>query len=87
MKKYFFGLGAILIGAGLMFVFTHTEVRAESEADFDFICKLKKNAMWKEREKKWSWRDRNMIQECKKGNTICYLYRSSISCFNTGLFK
>ena len=31
MKKYLFGLGAMLIGAGLMFVFTHTEVSAESE--------------------------------------------------------
>lgn len=31
MKKYLFGLGAMLIGAGLMFVFTHTEVSAEHE--------------------------------------------------------
>ena len=29
MKKYLLGLGAMLIGAGLMFVFTHTEVSAE----------------------------------------------------------
>ena len=28
MKKYLLGLGAMLIGAGLMFVFTHTEVEA-----------------------------------------------------------
>ena len=33
MKKYLFGLGAMLVGAGLMFVFTHTEVSAESETD------------------------------------------------------
>jgi hypothetical protein len=32
MKKYLFGLGAMLFGAGLMFGFTHTEVSAESEA-------------------------------------------------------
>ena len=31
MKKYLFGLGAMLFGAGLMFVFTHTEV---SDATF-----------------------------------------------------
>ena len=31
MKKYLFGLGAMLVGAGLMFVFTHTEVRADEE--------------------------------------------------------
>ena len=29
MKKYLFGLGTMLVGAGLMFVFTHTEVSAE----------------------------------------------------------
>ena len=31
MKKYLFGLGAMLVGAGLMFVFTHTEVSADSK--------------------------------------------------------
>ena len=31
MKKYLLGLGAMLIGAGLMFACTHTEVRAESK--------------------------------------------------------
>ena len=40
MKKYLFGLGAMLVGAGLMFVLMHGEVRAEgdlkvSESDFD----------------------------------------------------
>jgi hypothetical protein len=40
MKKYLFGLGAMLIGAGLMFVFPHTEVSAESEASKpeSFVC-------------------------------------------------
>ena len=33
MKRYLFGLGAMLVGAGLMFIFTHTEVSAESEAN------------------------------------------------------
>ena len=31
MKKYLFGLGAMLVGAGLMFVLMHGEVRAEEE--------------------------------------------------------
>ena len=30
MKKYLFGLTAMLVGAGLMFVFTHTEVSADN---------------------------------------------------------
>jgi hypothetical protein len=40
MKKYLFGLGTMLVGAGLMFVFTHTEVSAESEASKPepFVC-------------------------------------------------
>ena len=35
MKKYLFGLGAMLVGAGLMFVLMHGEVRAEST---EFTC-------------------------------------------------
>ena len=31
MKKYLFGLGAMLVGAGLMFVLMHGEVSAESD--------------------------------------------------------
>ena len=31
MKKYLFGLGAMLVGAGLMFVLIHGEVSAEGE--------------------------------------------------------
>ena len=38
MKKYLFGLGAMLIGAGLMFVFTHAEVSAESTKEIN--CQL-----------------------------------------------
>ena len=37
MKKYLFGLGAMLFGAGLMFLFTHTDVSAESEVKVDTI--------------------------------------------------
>ena len=35
MKKYLFGLGAMLVGAGLMFVLMHGEVRADST---EFTC-------------------------------------------------
>ena len=31
MKKYLFGLGAMLVGAGFMFVLMHGEVSAEGE--------------------------------------------------------
>ena len=32
MKGYLFGLGAMLVGAGLMFVLMHGEVSAEGES-------------------------------------------------------
>ena len=38
MKKYLFGLGAMLVGAGLMFVLMHGEVRAESDNLTKFNC-------------------------------------------------
>lgn len=37
MKKYLFGLGAMLVGAGLMFVLMHGEVRADSKPE-SFVC-------------------------------------------------
>ena len=37
MKKYLFGLGAMLVGAGLMFVLMHGEVSADSKPEM-FVC-------------------------------------------------
>ena len=37
MKKYLFGLGAMLVGAGLMFVLMHGEVRADGKPE-PFVC-------------------------------------------------
>ena len=39
MKKYLFGLGAMLVGAGLMFVLIHGEVRAEGDSNA-IHCKI-----------------------------------------------
>ena len=40
MKKYLFGLGAMLVGAGLMFVLMHGEVSADSKLERPerFVC-------------------------------------------------
>ena len=40
MKKYLFGLGAMLVGAGLMFVLMHGEVSAEQKPKKlePFVC-------------------------------------------------
>ena len=37
MKKYLFGLGAMIVGAGLMFVLMHEEVSADSKPE-PFVC-------------------------------------------------
>tara|TARA_B100000686_G_C16218124_1_gene678794 strand:- start:226 stop:534 length:309 start_codon:yes stop_codon:yes gene_type:complete len=102
MKKYLFGLTAMLVGAGLMFVFTHTEVSAESEEEIDFICE--DQILGKQREKPSSikrygkFRKVGKILECKKGKTTCYYFNSwsgndgnagqgGLSCINTGMFN
>ena len=40
MKKYLFGLGTMLVGAGLMFGLMHGEVRADSKPEVPepFVC-------------------------------------------------
>ena len=38
MKKYLFGLGAMLVGAGLMFVLMHGEVSADNKDADEFTC-------------------------------------------------
>jgi NAD(P)H-hydrate repair Nnr-like enzyme with NAD(P)H-hydrate dehydratase domain len=40
MKKYLFGLGAMLVGAGLMFVLIYEEVGADSKPEVPerFVC-------------------------------------------------
>ena len=42
MKGYLFGLGAMLVGAGLMFVLMHGEVRAGSNMGGELLCKYSK---------------------------------------------
>jgi hypothetical protein len=77
MKKYLFGLGAMLFGAGLMFVFTHTEVSAESEANKPepFACSRKYVGDYD-------------IQHCETGYLDCAVTSSGLSCVKKGgLFK
>ena len=73
MKKYLFGLGAMLVGAGLMFVFTHTEVSAESEAKKPepFACSRKYVGDYD-------------IQHCETGYLDCAVTSSGVSCLKRG---
>ena len=77
MKKYLFGLGTMLIGAGLMFVFMNTEVRAESEASKPepFVCSVKYIGDYD-------------IQHCETGYLDCAVTSSGLSCVKKGgIFK
>jgi hypothetical protein len=73
VKKYLFGLGAMLVGAGLMFIFTHTEVSAESEANKPepFACSRKYVGDYD-------------IQHCETGYLDCAVTSSGVSCLKRG---
>jgi hypothetical protein len=69
MKRYLFGLGAMLVGAGMIFVFTHTEVSAESEGNKPepFACSRKYIGDYD-------------IQHCKTDYLDCAVISSGVSC-------
>jgi hypothetical protein len=70
MKKYLFGLGAMLVGAGLMFVLMHGEVSAEREP---FVCSESIGG--------GSLRSHHRIWNCKTRTMSCGLTeKGNISC-------
>ena len=72
MKKYLLGLGAMLIGAGLMFVFTHTEVSADN-----MEIKLKSNCQ--------TYVGNYFYYEyCKIEDLTCVRFKDSVSCVKSG---
>ena len=73
MKRYLFGLGAMLVGAGLMFVLMHGEVSADSKPEM-FVC----SDMGKEIPFPF---------HCRAGNLSCGVSDGGISCVKTGFFK
>ena len=92
MKKYLFGLGAMLVGAGLMFVLMHGEVEANrtSHVGKDVLCKFSDMKLWSSKD---GWveypgsRDINMM-ECKVGeNVTCFLFREGVAYGNGKEFR
>jgi hypothetical protein len=73
MKKYLFGAGAMLVGAGLTFIFTHMEVSAESKENKPepFACSRKYVGDYD-------------IQHCETGNLDCAVTSSGVSCVKQG---
>ena len=71
MKRYLFGLGAMLVGAGLMFVLMHGEVSADSKPD-PFVCSESRTyGLW----------------HCETKTLDCAYGGPGISCVKKGMFK
>ena len=88
MKKYLFGLGAMLVGAGLMFVLMHGEVSADSKPEVPekFVCSDYADKMFE-----GNFEERGLaVWHCRVGNVTCGVFaQGGISCLKTksGLFK
>jgi len=79
MKKYLFGLGAMLVGAGLMFVLMHGEVSAESDVSTlvpidETECKL---VLLKEGQITKQFR---VVSYCNIKDLTCVFNGESMSC-------
>ena len=74
MKKYLFGLGAMLVGAGLMFVLMHGEASAKLRPEH-FVCSVEANFYQADAE-------RLKVLHCKSKNISCGLNLATghISC-------
>ena len=78
MKKYLFGLGAMLVGAGLMFVLMHGEVKAEvSDKELEVYCEGTNI----DNPKLSQSRDTNDVAYCKiKDLTCVFVNNNGVSC-------
>ena len=74
MKGYLFGLGAMLVGAGLMFVLMHEEVSADSKPE-PFVCS------------KHTVGENFSVSHCETKTLDCALGNGSLSCIKKGLFR
>ncbi len=92
MKKYMMGLGAMLVGAGLMFVLMHGEVEADNGLE-PFICSTGGHIM---RDDGTQVKDqyestlRNSLAHCRVGKLHCAYEKKkgNIFCVQPGgLFK
>ena len=79
MKKYLFGLGAMLVGAGLMFVFIKGEVRAEVKPE-PFVCSEAVESIFQGEAVHNLW-------HCQIANMSCGLSAKGISCEKKGLIE
>ena len=78
MKKYLFGLGAMVVGAGLMFALMHGEVSAGSKPEIPepFVCSGYTQLPYGD-----------FMFHCETKTLECAAYSRSLSCFRKGMFK
>ena len=84
MKKQLFGLGAMLVGAGLMFGLMHGEVSAEIGKVYDkpepFVCSEVVESIFQGEAVHNLW-------HCQIANMSCGLSAKGISCEKKGLIE
>ncbi|MBT3515347.1 MAG: hypothetical protein HN474_08540 [Nitrospina sp.] len=91
MKKYLFGLGAMLVGAGLMFVLMHGEVSAVEL--FDDLLQVdkkvgKKGILTNDADCEIFNLKFGLAEYCKIKDLTCVTSGESVSCVKSGgLFK
>ena len=78
MKGYLFGLGAMIVGAGLMFVLMHVEVSADSQPE-RLICSGNVSS-------DVNIQLNRMIFDCETKTLDCAVYSESVSCVKKGMF-
>lgn len=91
MKKNLFGIGAMLVGAGLMFMLMHGEVRAEDESSRCDHINVKTFSYFPDLgDKEPKLRDGyNMYMYCKIKDLTCVKRGASLSCVKIkgGIFR
>jgi len=78
MKKYLFGLGAVLVGAGLMFMLMHGEVSADSRPK-PFTCSIELDSPEVSYRPAGNVRH-EIVYHCETENLDCGTVRGNISC-------
>ena len=74
MKGYLFGLGAMIVGAGLMFVLMHGAVSADGKTE-RFVCS------------EYVMGENYAISNCETKTLDCAVTGDSLSCVKKGIFK
>ena len=78
MKKYLFGLGAMLVGAGLMFVLMHGEVSA------DDVTNINCEVLGVDMDNPFGVSSK--LQYCKINDLTCVIGTMGISCVRGSMF-